>query len=216
MIIDNFKHQGLRKKMVEELRSKGYDNERVLKAMLEVPRHVFVDNTFLELAYQDKALPIEEGQTISQPSTVAFQSMLLLPEPGMKVLEIGLGSGYQASVLYKMGAKVFSIERHKALFNKTQALITELGYNIKMFYGDGFKGLPSFAPFDRIIVTCGAKEVPPELLKQLANGGMMAVPLGPENEQVMTSILKKDENTFETISLNKFRFVPMLQNKAPL
>lgn len=214
MIIDNFKSQGLRKNLVAEIRAKGITNDRVLNAIGEVPRHVFVDSTFQEFAYVDKALPIEAGQTISQPYTVAYQSQLLLPEPGMKVLEIGLGSGYQASVLYKMGAKVFSIERQKVLFTKTQALITQLGYNIKMFYGDGFKGLPSYAPFDRIIITCGAREVPPELLKQLSNGGILVVPLGPENEQVMTIILKKDEHTFDTITFDKFRFVPMLKDKS--
>ena len=215
MIIDNFKHQGMRNKLVEELRGKGITHERVLKAIAEVPRHLFMDNAFLEFAYQDKAFPIEAGQTISQPYTVAYQSQLLLPDKGMKVLEIGTGSGYQSSVLHKMGAKVFSIERHKVLFSKTQKLLTELGYSMKLFYGDGFKGLPSFAPFDRIIITCGAREVPPELLKQLSKGGIMVIPLGPESEQVMTTILKKDETTFETITFDKFRFVPMLEHKAP-
>jgi len=214
MIIDNFKHQGMRKNLVEGLRSKGINNERVLQAIAEVPRHLFMDNAFLEMAYQDKAFPIEAGQTISQPYTVAYQSQLLLPEKGMKVLEIGTGSGYQSSVLYKMGAKVFSIERHKILFSKTQKLLNDLGYSIKTFYGDGFKGLPSYAPFDRIIITCGAREVPPDLLKQLTKGGIMVIPLGPENEQVMTTILKKSETEFETITFDKFRFVPMLEHKA--
>lgn len=214
MIIDNFKHQGMRKNLVEGLRGKGINNERVLQAIAEVPRHLFMDNAFLEMAYQDKAFPIEAGQTISQPYTVAYQSQLLLPEKGMKVLEIGTGSGYQSSVLYKMGAKVFSIERHKVLFSKTQKLLSDLGYSIKTFYGDGFKGLPSYAPFDRIIITCGAREVPPELLKQLTKGGIMVIPLGPENEQIMTTILKKSETEFETITFDKFRFVPMLEHKA--
>lgn len=204
----------MRKNLVEGLRGKGINNERVLQAIGEVPRHLFMDNAFLEMAYQDKAFPIEAGQTISQPYTVAYQSQLLLPEKGMKVLEIGTGSGYQASVLYKMGAKVYSIERHKVLFSKTQKLLSDLGYSIKTFYGDGFKGLPSYAPFDRIIITCGAREVPPELLKQLTKGGIMVIPLGPENEQVMTTILKKSETEYETITFDRFRFVPMLEHKA--
>jgi protein-L-isoaspartate(D-aspartate) O-methyltransferase len=167
MIVDTFRHQGMRRRLVDELRKKGINNELVLQAIADVPRHLFMDNAFLEFAYADKAFPIEAGQTISQPYTVAYQSQLLLLEKGMKVLEIGTGSGYQTSVLYKMGAKVYSIERHKVLNNKAVALLQELNYNVKLFYGDGFKGLPSFAPFDRILITCGARIVPPELVKQL-------------------------------------------------
>jgi protein-L-isoaspartate(D-aspartate) O-methyltransferase len=215
MTEDNYRHQGMRRKLVEELRRKGISNEPVLQAIGEVPRHLFLDKAFLEYAYQDKALPIEAGQTISQPYTVAYQSQLLLLEKGMKVLEIGTGSGYQTSVLFKLGVKVFSIERHKVLFSKTQALLNQLNYNVKLFYGDGFKGLPSFAPFDRIIITCGVSEVPAALVAQLKKGGVMVLPLGPENEQVMTTVLKKDEHTTEVISLEKFRFVPMLEDKAP-
>ena len=174
-----------------------------------------MDNAFLEFAYQDKAFPIEAGQTISQPYTVAYQSQLLLLEKGMKVLEIGTGSGYQTSILYKMGAKVYSIERHKVLNNKAVSLLQELNYNVKLFYGDGFKGLPSFAPFDRILITCGARIVPPELVKQLVIGGILVLPLGPENEQVMTTVIKKDADSYEMMSFDKFKFVPMLENKAP-
>jgi len=205
----------MRRKLVEEIRQKGIHNEAVLQAIAEVPRHLFLDSSFLEFAYQDKALPIEAGQTISQPYTVAYQSQLLLLDKGMKVLEIGTGSGYQTSVLYKMGVKVFSIERHKVLFSKTQKLLNDLNYNVKLFYGDGFKGLPAYAPFDRILITCGVGEVPSELVKQLKKGGIMVLPLGPENEQVMTTVIKKDENNIEIISLDKFRFVPMLGDKAP-
>lgn len=215
MIVDTFRHQGMRRRLVDELRKKGINNELVLQAIADVPRHLFMDNAFLEFAYADKAFPIEAGQTISQPYTVAYQSQLLLLEKGMKVLEIGTGSGYQTSVLYKMGAKVYSIERHKVLNNKAVALLQELNYNVKLFYGDGFKGLPSFAPFDRILITCGARIVPPELVKQLVVGGIMVLPLGPENEQIMTTVIKKDADSYEMMSFDKFKFVPMLENKAP-
>ncbi|MBK7390981.1 MAG: protein-L-isoaspartate(D-aspartate) O-methyltransferase [Bacteroidia bacterium] len=214
-MVDTFRHQGMRKRLVDELRSKGINNELVLQAIADVPRHLFMDNAFLEFAYQDKAFPIEAGQTISQPYTVAYQSQLLLLEKGMKVLEIGTGSGYQTSILYKMGAKVYSIERHKVLNNKAVSLLQELNYNVKLFYGDGFKGLPSFAPFDRILITCGARIVPPELVKQLVIGGILVLPLGPENEQVMTTVIKKDADSYEMMSFDKFKFVPMLENKAP-
>lgn len=215
MIVDTFRHQGMRRRLVDELRKKGINNELVLQAIADVPRHLFMDNAFLEFAYADKAFPIEAGQTISQPYTVAYQSQLLLLEKGMKVLEIGTGSGYQTSVLYKMGAKVYSIERHKVLNNKAVALLQELNYNVKLFYGDGFNGLPSFAPFDRILITCGARIVPPELVKQLVVGGILVLPLGPENEQVMTTVIKKDADSYEMMSFDKFKFVPMLENKAP-
>jgi protein-L-isoaspartate(D-aspartate) O-methyltransferase len=215
MINDTFRHQGMRRRLVDELKAKGIQNEQVLNAIAEVPRHLFMDNAFLEYAYQDKAFPIEAEQTISQPYTVAYQSQLLLLEKGMKVLEIGTGSGYQTSILYKMGAKVFSVERHKVLYSKSLALLKELGYNVRTFYGDGFKGLPSFAPFDRIIVTCGAREIPQELVKQLNPGGVLVLPLGPENEQIMTTVLKKNDQSVEIVTFDKFRFVPMLENKAP-
>jgi len=215
MIEDTFRHQGMRRKLVDEIRKKGISNEQVLQAVGDVPRHLFLDKAFLEIAYQDKALPIDAGQTISQPYTVAYQSQLLLLEKGMKVLEIGTGSGYQTSVLFKLGVKVYTIERHKVLHSKTQQLLNELNYSVKQFFGDGFKGLPAFAPFDRILITCGVGEIPGELVKQLKNGGLMVLPLGPDNEQVMTTVLKKDDQHTEIISWEKFRFVPMLENKVP-
>ena len=153
MINDNFRHLGLRRKLVFELRSKGIMDENVLSAISEVPRHLFIDNAFVEFAYSDQAFPIESGQTISHPSTVAFQTSLLEVKKGMKVLEIGTGSGYQASILHRMGAKVHSIERHKNLYLSTKKRLSQLGYGPKLFFGDGFEGLPLFAPFDRIIVT---------------------------------------------------------------
>jgi protein-L-isoaspartate(D-aspartate) O-methyltransferase len=214
MLQDNFRHQGMRRQLVDGIRRKGIQNEQILESIGAVPRHLFMEHAFLEYAYQDKAFPIASGQTISQPYTVAYQTQLLMPEPGLKVLEIGTGSGYQTAVLHKMGMKVYSIERHKELFSKTKELMGKLNYSVKLFYGDGFQGLPSFAPFDRILITCGAREIPKELIRQLRPGGWMVVPLGPENEQVMTTVLKRDDGTFETEQFDKFRFVPMLHHKA--
>lgn len=215
MLEDSLRHQGMRRRLVEEIRAKGISDESVLKAIGEVPRHLFMDRAFLEFAYQDKAFPIEADQTISQPFTVAYQSQLLMAEPGMKVLEIGTGSGYQTSVLCKMGLKVFSIERHKVLFTKAKQLLQELNLTARLQYGDGFKGLPAYAPYERILVTCGAVEIPLELVKQLVKGGIMVIPLGSGNEQIMTTVLKKENDKFETFQYEKFRFVPMLANKAP-
>lgn len=211
---DSYRHQGLRKQLVGQIAEKGIKSSMVLDAIGKVPRHLFMDNAFLEFAYQDKAFPIDCGQTISQPYTVAYQSQLLGIEKGDKVLEIGTGSGYQASILFEMGAKVFTIERHKALFESTRKKLSDLGYNIKTFYGDGFKGLPSFAPFDKILVTCGAPHVPENLLAQLKPGGVMVIPVGPLSEQVMTTVLKHPDETLEVIELEKFRFVPMLEEKV--
>ena len=173
-----------------------------------------MDNAFLEFAYIDKAFPIDCGQTISQPYTVAYQTQLLLLNKGERVLEIGTGSGYQASVLHECGAKVYSIERHKGLFESTKKRINELEYNIKTFFGDGFKGLPSFAPFDKILITCGAPQIPDALVAQLKPGGVMVVPVGSLSEQVMTTVLKRNEQEKEIIELDKFRFVPMLGEKS--
>jgi protein-L-isoaspartate(D-aspartate) O-methyltransferase len=214
MIEDNFRHQGLRRQLVHSIREKGIDNEGVLDAIGSIPRHAFMDKAFLEYAYQDKAFPIAADQTISQPYTVAFQTQLLDLQAGMKVLEIGTGSGYQTAVLCKIGCKVFSIERHKVLHQRAQRILKELGFNPKLFFGDGFKGLPLFAPFDRILVTCGAAEVPETLLEQLKVGGKMVVPVGPRSEQVMTLILKNDLNEFSRSTHGVFRFVPMLRDKA--
>ncbi|MCC6384696.1 MAG: protein-L-isoaspartate(D-aspartate) O-methyltransferase [Bacteroidia bacterium] len=211
---DNYRQQGLRRKLIEEIKSKGIDDQKVLNAIDEVPRHLFMDKAFLEFAYSDKAFPIEAGQTISQPYTVAFQTHLLDVYKGAKVLEVGTGSGYQAAVLEKLGAWVFSIERHKVLYEKTRKLLNKLGYSVNCFYGDGFKGLPPFAPFDRILITCGAPEIPHELLNQLKTGGIMVVPVGAGDVQQMTTILKKGDKDYEIHQSGKFRFVPMLQEKV--
>lgn len=212
-MIDSFRHKGLRKKLVEELKSKGIADTAVLEAIGTIPRHLFFESSFLEFAYQDNAFPIGAGQTISQPYTVAVQSSLLDIQKGDKVLEIGTGSGYQAAVLYQMGAKVFSIERQRELYLKTKTLMSELGYRIKMFYGDGYLGLPAYAPFNKIIITCGAPFVPEKLLEQLKPGGIMVIPLG-ENTQTMTTFQKISDTEFIRKEHGEFRFVPMLGNKA--
>lgn len=209
---DTYKHKGLRKKLIEELIIKGITDEYVLEAIEKVPRHLFMDNAFLEFAYQDKAFPIGAGQTISQPYTVAFQTELLQVKKGDKILEIGTGSGYQTCVLIEMGAKVYTIERQKELYDNAKYLLPELGYNPKFFYGDGYKGLPAFAPFDKIIVTAGAPFVPPDLIRQLKIGGILVIPVGAVN-QVMTAITKTAENKTEKMEYGNFKFVPLLQDK---
>jgi len=216
MLEDNYRHKGLRKKLVEVVRNKGIKDEGVLEAINNIPRHQFLDSSFLNFAYQDQAFPIGSGQTISQPYTVAFQTELLQIKKGDKVLEVGTGSGYQACVLAEMGAKVFSIERQKKLFDKTKKFLELLKYrNIKTFYGDGYKGLPTFGPFDKAIVTAGAPFVPEELLKQLKNGGILVIPVDVGNEtQEMISIKRISATEFEKKEHGKFRFVPMLINKA--
>ena len=210
---DNFKHQGMRKQLIDSIRAKGIDDERVLEAMLKVPRHLFLEKAFLNQAYTDQAFKIGAGQTISQPFTVAYQTSLLHLMKGDKVLEIGTGSGYQTCILIEMGAKVFSIERQKELFDKTKEFLPAIGYSPKLFYGDGYKGLPSYAPFDKILVTCGAPLVPEELIKQLKVGGSMVIPVGAGEIQVMTTVLRTSETTVEKHELKNFRFVPMLEHK---
>lgn len=212
---DNYRHKGLRKKLVEEIRAKGITDERVLQAVEAVPRHLFLDNAFLEFAYQDKAFPIGAGQTISQPYTVAFQTQLLDLKKGEKVLEIGTGSGYQTSVLLEMGAKVFSIERQKLLFDTTRKLLENLGYgSAKLFYGDGYKGLPAFQPFDKVLVTAGAPYIPQPLMDQLRVGGRLVAPVGENEVQIMTLLIKKGQNEFKKEEFGEFRFVPLLEEKA--
>lgn len=211
---DTYRHKGLRKRLVEQLREKGITDERVLQAINKVPRHLFLDSSFLEFAYQDKAFPIGSGQTISQPYTVAFQTQLLQPGEFNKILEIGTGSGYQACILLEMGMKVYSIERQKNLFQKTKKTLEQLGYFPKLFYGDGYKGLPSFAPFDRILITAAIPEVPQTLLDQLAPGGKLVAPVGSNSIQVMTRINKDVEGNLTTEKHGRFRFVPMLSNRA--
>ena len=209
---DNYRHKGLRKILVEELKNKGISDENVLNAINAVPRHVFLDSSFLNFAYQDKAFPIGSGQTISQPFTVAFQSSLLEIKKNMKVLEIGTGSGYQACVLAEMGAKVFSIERQRKLYTKTKAFLAEFPYRIKMFLGDGNKGLPTYGPFDRIIITAAAPEIPQTLVDQLKVGGMMVIPLCENEEhQTMLRLTKQEDGTLKREEYGDFRFVPMLK-----
>jgi protein-L-isoaspartate(D-aspartate) O-methyltransferase len=214
MFQDSYRHKGLRKKLVDSLREKGISDEKVLQAMERVPRHLFLDSSFLEFAYQDKAFPIGSGQTISQPYTVAFQTQLLQVMPGDKILEIGTGSGYQSCVLLEMGAKVYTIERQKKLFEKTREFLPAIGYNPKMFYGDGYKGLQPFAPFDKMIITAAAPEIPRELIRQLKTGGILIIPMGPQDVQTMFTIRKVSETEIEETEHSRFRFVPMLGNKA--
>lgn len=209
---DNYRHKGMRKILVEELKNKGISDENVLNAINAVPRHVFLDSSFLNFAYQDKAFPIGSGQTISQPFTVAFQSSLLEIKKNMKVLEIGTGSGYQACVLAEMGAKVFSIERQRKLYTKTKAFLAEFPYRIKMFLGDGNKGLPTYGPFDRIIITAAAPEIPQALVDQLKVGGMMVIPLCENEEhQTMLRLIKQEDGSLKREEHGDFRFVPMLK-----
>lgn len=215
MLNDTFKHKGLRKKLVETVRSKGIKDEAVLQAINNIPRHLFLDSSFLAFAYQDQAFPIGSGQTISQPYTVAFQTELLEIKPGDMVLEVGTGSGYQACVFAEMGAKVLSIERQKKLFDKTKKFLGQFNYRIKLFYGDGYKGLPSYAPFDKIIVTAGAPVIPEDLLKQLKIGGRLVIPVDiSKNLQEMTCITRTGETDYEKRLHGQFRFVPLLGNKA--
>lgn len=211
---DTFRHKGLRKRMVEAVRAKGISDEAVLEALNTVPRHFFLDKAFEEKAYEDQAMPIDEGQTISQPFTVAYQTELLKVQKRIKVLEIGTGSGYQASVLGVMGVRVYTIERHELLYLKAKKIIDHLGLlNVRCYFGDGTKGLGEFAPFDRILITCAAAEVPSFLLKQLAVGGMMVLPLGDSSSQTMTRITKKSETEYSYEKFEEFRFVPLLGGK---
>ena len=213
-MIDTYKHKGMRRRLVEEIKSKGIEDERILKAIGKIPRHFFMDSSFESFAYRDVPFPIGSGQTISQPYTVAFQTQLLEIQKGDKVLEIGTGSGYQAIVLLELGAKVFSIERQRKLYHKTRKLMDEMGYMPKLFYGDGYKGLPSYAPFDKILVTAAAPEVPEALLLQLKIGGMLVIPVGGDEGQTMYRIRRLSENEYERKTHGAFAFVPMLKNKA--
>lgn len=196
--------------MVDDLRGKGISDEAVLQAINAVPRHFFLDLAFLELAYDDRAMPIGEGQTISQPFTVAFQSQLLEVKKRDKVLEIGTGSGYQASVLEKLGAKVYSIERQRKLYEKTRLLLQNMNSKVSTHYGDGTLGLPAFAPFDKIIVTAGAPVVPQSLCEQLKPGGLLVIPVGDEAHQRMLRIRKMPDGQLETETFDNFKFVPLV------
>ena len=210
---DTYKHQGLRRQLINILKKKGIHDQRVLEAIMKVPRHLFMDSAFLQFAYEDKAFPIGADQTISQPYTVAFQTELLEVEKRQKVLEIGTGSGYQTAVLCELGARVFTIERQKLLFKNSQKILNDLGYRPRQFYGDGYKGLPSFAPFDKILITCGAPNIPETLVDQLKPGGIMIIPLGEDTQRMMRIEKSPDGKDVTTTEHGLFRFVPMLPNR---
>ena len=211
---DTYRHKGLRKKLVDGVREKGITDESVLRALENIPRHFFLDSAFDEKAYEDKAFPIAEGQTISQPYTVAYQSQLLEVRPFEKVLEIGTGSAYQAVVLAEMGAQVYTIERQKKLFEENKKFPFLKKYpNIKFFYGDGFEGLPTYAPFDKVIITAAAPFIPPKLLDQLKPGGMMVLPLGEGEIQRMMRITKLKNDAVKEEVFDNFSFVPMLEGR---
>lgn len=210
---DTHKHKGMRNKLVEVITAKGIRDNKVLEAVRAVPRHVFMDSGFEGHAYQDKAFPIAADQTISQPYTVARQTELLQVAPNQKILEIGTGSGYQTAVLLQLKARVYTIERQLELFKKTRLFFEKMGYRPKkVVFGDGYKGLPEEAPFDGILVTAGAPEIPKALLAQLKIGGRCVIPVG-EEEQIMTVVTRKSEKEFEKIEYGSYRFVPLLEDK---
>jgi protein-L-isoaspartate(D-aspartate) O-methyltransferase len=218
-MLDDYRHKGLRKKLIETLKEKDKEskilNSKVLLAMGEIPRHFFIGESALLIhAYEDKAFPIGEGQTISRPLTVATQTSLLELKANDRVLEIGTGSGYQTAVLVKLGAKVFTIERQRNLFLKTREFLPSIGYNAKFLYGDGYLGNESFAPYDKIIVTAGAPFIPEALKKQLKPGGILVIPVGDDDKQIMYRLRKTTDDLFETKEYGKFGFVPMLENKT--
>src|SRR5574343_67858 len=210
---DTNKHQGLRNQLVKQLEEKGITDKNVLAAISKIPRHLFLNSSFGDFAYQDKAFPIGAGQTISQPYTVAFQSQLLEVQKEHKILEIGTGSGYQTAVLCVMGAKVYSVERQNELFKATSILLPKLNIRPKhLSFGDGYEGLPNYAPFDSIIVTAGAPFIPQPLMAQLKIGGRLVIPVG-EKDQIMTLLIRKNETQFEKHEFGDFKFVPLLENK---
>ncbi|RKR13373.1 protein-L-isoaspartate(D-aspartate) O-methyltransferase [Maribacter vaceletii] len=210
---DTLKHSGMRNKLAEVLIEKGIEDKNVLNAIRKIPRHLFMDSSFEGHAYQDKAFPIAANQTISQPYTVAFQTELLQVSVNKKILEIGTGSGYQTAVLLALHTKVYSIERQLELFKKTSIFFKKMGYRPKkMIFGDGYKGMPEEAPFDGIIVTAGAPEVPKALLSQLKIGGRLVIPVGID-DQIMTLFVRKSEKEFQKTEYGSFRFVPLLENK---
>lgn len=211
---DTYRHKGLRKKLMDILRDKGITDENVLMAMNNIPRHFFLDSAFDEIAYEDRAFSISEGQTISQPYTVAYQTQLLQVKPFDKILEIGTGSIYQATVLAEMGAKVFTIERQKVLYEKTKSYIFKAKYpNLKFFFGDGYEGLPTYAPFDKVIITAAAPFVPPKLIEQLKAGGKMIIPVDEGEHQRMLRITKNTDGSVSEEAFRHFSFVPMLTGK---
>ena len=213
MLKDGFKEQGLRQQLVKEICRKGIKAKRVIEAIGKIPRHLFMDSAFVNFAYVDKAFPIGSGQTISQPYTVAFQTELLEIKKGDKVLEIGTGSGYQTSVLIELGAKVFTIERQRKLFIQTQQFLPKLGYNPQFFYGDGYLGKPTYGPYDKILITAGAPEIPEKLINQLKPGGFLVIPLGTKT-QTMIRITKMENGELKEEEFDEFSFVPMLKGTA--
>jgi len=215
-LIDTYRHQGKRKLLIEELKRMGIQKTAILDAFYQVPRHFFLDLALDDLAYTNAAFQIGSGQTISHPYTVAFQTELLEVQRKMKVLEIGTGSGFQTCILCALGTKVYSIERHEELHLKADAMVKHFKFDARLRYGDGFRGWPSYAPFDRIIVTCGAPEIPLELKKQLAIGGIMIIPVGEGVEQVMLKIVRLNENEFTQQQFGTFKFVPMLEQKVSI
>ncbi|MFI5152004.1 MAG: protein-L-isoaspartate(D-aspartate) O-methyltransferase [Chitinophagales bacterium] len=211
---DSYKHKGLRRQLVDLIRSKGITDEKVLDAILHIPRHFFMDSGFEKIAYEDRAFPIAEGQTISQPYTVAYQTQLLEVKPHEKILEVGTGSGYQASVLAEMGTQVFTIERQKKLFESNKQFFFLKKYpSIRFFFGDGYEGLPSFAPFDKVLVTAAAPAIPTKLVAQLKPGGKMVIPVGEGPIQKMLRITKMDETSIREEVFDNFSFVPMIEGK---
>lgn len=212
--VDSYQYKGMRKQLVEQLRGKGITDEGVLTAINKIPRHFFLDSAFDKIAYEDRAFPIAEGQTISQPYTVAYQTQLLEIKPNDKVLEIGTGSMYQAIVLAEMGAKVFTIERQKKLYESNKIFILRKNYpNIKFFYGDGFQGLPTFGPFDKVIITAAAPYVPPKLIEQMKTGGFMVIPVDLGPFQQMLRLTKLADGSYAEERFENFSFVPMLEGK---
>jgi protein-L-isoaspartate(D-aspartate) O-methyltransferase len=208
---DTFKHKGRRRQLIEELAQMGIQDQRILNAFDAIPRHYFLDLAFDEQAYTNMAFQIGAGQTISHPYTVAFQTELLQLEKSMRVLEIGTGSGFQTSILCKLGGRVYSIERHHELHAKAKEMLAFLGFNASLFFGDGYKGNRVYAPYDRILVTCGAPDIPEVLLEQLKVGGLMVIPVGEGAEQKMLRIHKTSETTFTSEEFGTFKFVPMLE-----
>lgn len=213
MATDNFLLLGQKRRMIEQLRQKGITDENVLQAFDKMERHRFLESFLWPQAYEDIAIKLTTDQTISKPSTVAFQSQLLEVTKGTKVLEIGTGSGFQAAILYAMGAKVYTVERQIALFKHTKPLLEKLAPSVVTYYGDGFKGYPQFAPYDRVIVTCGAPDIPQALLDQLVTGGIMVIPVGTES-QIMKKIVKISDTEYEETDFGDFLFVPMLKERV--
>jgi protein-L-isoaspartate(D-aspartate) O-methyltransferase len=211
---DSLRHKGMRKRLVETVADKGITSQQVLDAIGNVPRHLFMESSFVKFAYKDQAFPIGAGQTISQPYTVAFQTQLLNVSPNSKILEVGTGSGYQAAVLLEMGAQVFTIERQRELYVKAQQILPKIGYHPRFFFGDGYKGLSTYGPFDGIVVTAGAPYIPDNLKQQLKVGARLVIPVSKGEHQVMTVVEHVSENEFDEKQYGMFSFVPLLKGTS--